>query len=482
MDRRKPTDDLLMHASLLQADHQTLHISAQTQRVIADADLLRRIASVRAAAPIDKAQGFLFEQLEVTKFNLDALKKGSNLHAATTDSLGLTNHPEIDVVIRKGRQDIASFQLKSGNKASASAFMLSDKKYADVSLVGPSDQYDKVNELYDARIAKGALKSDDYKSASQRLHRGVSADGVSSGGTRYDEALQATNEAHASDVAAVFKTKAMLAEAHESGKQAGAIGAGLTGGLSAVSGLVKLARGEAETGEIVAQVAIDAAKGYVTSYATTAMSKGISHGMQAGLGKVATNALTKSNAHLALAAGIFNCGKSLVSYLNGDIDDQQLLSEVSHTAIAGAGAFYYGALGQAVIPIPVVGALIGSTVGYFVGNMLHQSGLLSLGEAPAVKIARERRERVEALCMTAIPLMRAHRLELDALMKAHFAQRSDLLTGALDDLEAALVDWNANDFLGGLQRVNSAFGALLPFQTQEDFDTLMLDEDKVFVL
>ena len=171
----------------------------------------------------------------------------------------------------------------------------------------------------------------------------------------------------------------------------------------------------------------------------------------------------------------------MVRYLNGEIDDGQLLSDVSHTAVTGATAFYYGALGQAVIPIPVVGAFIGSTVGYFVGNMLHQSGLISLGEARVVKVARERRERVAALCMTAIPLMRAHRLELEKLLTEHFAERRQLLTSAFDDLESSLVAWDADQFTVGLERVNSAFGAALPFKTFDEFDEFMKDDDQTFV-
>ncbi len=234
---------------------------------------------------------------------------------------------------------------------------------------------------------------------------------------------------------------------------------------------------------MVALVTVDAAKGYGASYVTTAVSKGVPHLiLKTGASQGAVNVLTKSNAHLAIAAGVVQSGKSIVRYLNGEIDDEQLLSEVSHTAVTGASAFYYGALGQAIIPIPVVGAFVGSAVGYFVGNMLHQSGLISLGEASVVKAARERREHIEALCMTAIPLMRTHRIELEALLEKHFAERRHMLTSAFDGLENSLIDWDADGFANQLEQVNVAFGASLPFKTFDEFDAFMEDDSQTFVL
>lgn len=480
---KKVRDDLAQYATALASDIQTQRITEQTLAVLEDADALKRIALQRSGMSADQAQGWLFEQLEVTKFNLNALKQGSNLHAATTDTLGKTNDEITDVIISKGKRQIRAFQLKSGNRPSSTAFMLSDEKYSDVGLVGPSDQHVEVQRLYKARVSSGTLRADQYASAEKRLHKAVEADGVSSGGTKYSEALKATDPKEAEKLAKQFKRTGVATEMHNSGLEAGKIGAVVAGGVSTVGGLLRLARGEADTGEVVVQVAVDAAKGYASSYVTTAISKGVPHMMlKAGMERSAANLLTKSNAHIAIAAGIVQSGKSITRYLNGDIDGEQMLSEVSHTAITGASAFYYGALGQALIPIPVVGAFVGSTFGYFVGNMLHQSGLLSLGEAPAVKVARERREHIEALCLTAIPLMRAHRLELEKLMEQHFAERRHHLSTAFDNLENSLIDWDADSFTAQLEQVNNAFGASLPFKTLTEFDAFMADDNQAFVL
>ncbi len=475
----KLTNDLsTLNASLL-ANHQTQHLTEATQRVFGDTARLRQLAIDKQNVLADKAQGWMFEQLEVIKFNTDAVRKGSRLYAATTDSLGQTNHQTTDVLISNGK----AFQLKSGNKASSSAFMLADKQYTDVNLVAPSDQTDKVQELYAKRVESGTLKAPDYQSASKRLHKGVEADNVSSGGTTYDEALKATDAKHANHVANTFETKAALSDMHQSGMQAAKIGAAFSGVSSGIGGLYQLSQGKTTTRKVAAQIIVDTSKGFATSYLTTAGSKGIVHGLaKAGVSQTTVGALTKSNAHIALAAGILKSGQSVARYLQGEIDSEQLMGEISETAITGASAFYYGALGQAIIPIPIIGAMIGSTVGYFVGSMLHQSGLIGLGEVAVVKVARDRRERIEAMCLESIPLIRQHRLELEALLKTHFAERRQLLTQAFDGMEKSLVSWDADDFTQHLESVNQAFGKSLPFKSFNEFDAFMKDKDSVFVL
>lgn len=475
----KLTNDLsTLNASLL-ANHQTQHLTEATQRVFGDTTRLRQLAIDKQNVLADKAQGWMFEQIEVTKFNLDAVRKGSKLYAATTDSLGQTNHQTTDILISNGKV----FQLKSGNKASSSAFRLADKKYADVNLVAPSDQTDKVQELYTKRIESGTLKAADYKNASEKLHKGIAADNVSSGGTTYDEALKATDAKHANHVANTFEAKAALSDMHQSGMQAGKMGAVFGGITSGVDGLYQLSQGKATTGKVAAQIIIDTSKGFATSYLTTAGSKGIVHGLaKAGVSQTTVGALTKSNAHVALAAGILKSGQSVTRYLQGEIDNDQLMEEISETAITGASAFYYGALGQAVIPIPIIGAMIGSTVGYFIGSMLHQSGLMGLGEVASVKIARERREQIEALCLESIPIMRQHREQLESLLATHFAERKHLLTQAFDGMEAALISWDADAFTQQLESVNQAFGKSLPFKSFDEFEVFMKDKNSVFVL
>lgn len=198
--------------------------------------------------------------------------------------------------------------------------------------------------------------------------------------------------------------------------------------------------------------------------------------------KVLAKQVAKSVPSVALVAGTIEAANAIRSYLKGNITEEQLLNDISSTAITHTSIFYYGILGQAVIPVPILGAFIGSTVGYFLGHMLTQSGFLALGESDIARYARQRRETIEAICREVIPAMRQHREELETLLAVHFAERKHLLTQAFDGMEAALISWDADAFTQQLEAVNKAFGQSLPFKSFDEFDVFMKDKNSVFVL
>jgi len=94
----------------------------------------------------------------------------------------------------------------------------------------------------------------------------VEADNVASGDTTYDEALKATDSKHANRVANGFEAKAALSDMHQSGMQAGKMGATFSGVASGVSGLYQLSQGKTTKGDVAAQVIVDTSKGFAISY------------------------------------------------------------------------------------------------------------------------------------------------------------------------------------------------------------------------
>ncbi len=460
------------------SEHVTQRFTERTERVFADADRLADISKSLTNVMRDKSQGNMFEHLEVMKFNYDALKKDSDLYAQTTASMGLPTDP-VDIVIKNGKTTLREIQAKSCNSAARSVFSLSQKKYEEMARLAPKDQVKKIEELLDDRISKGTLKAEDYEQTRRNLLKTLEHDNVKSSGTTYQEALDATDIEKAEKIAKKYKLKSAATDMHESGKKAGAIGASITGGVTAAIGLHSIYKGEKEVGEVLSNVAVNAAKGYATGYTVTALSKGITHSASHFLASSTAKALTRSNAPAAIASGVVNASKSMISYLKGDIESEKLLDEISHTAVTGTSSFYYGALGQVTIPIPVVGALVGSMAGYYIGNILHQSGLIALGDAQVVKEAKARRKNIEAMCLSLIPQMRQERIELEKGLDKYFSERSVAFNELFNQLDEALTEWNPNKFVSGLENINNQFGKTLQFKTFEEFDEFM-ESDEAF--
>lgn len=450
----------------------TQRFTERTLRIFNDSERLTQLAKQWKNIAADKAQGHIFEQLEVIKFNFDALKKDSDLFAKTTASMGMP-HDKVDIVIKRGEEIVREIQAKSYNSAARSAFALSDAEYKEMQRLAPSDQTEKIKELLRKRINSGTLKAKDYEQTLRNIEKSLKHGNVSSSGTTYQEALDATDVKTAQEIADKFKFKSALTDMHESGKRAGNVGALLTGGISAATGIYSLHKDEIEVGELISRVAVDSAKGYATGYAVTALSKGITHLATHYLGEPIARSLVRLNAPVAIAAGVVNAGKSFISYMKGEIDGERLLDEISHTAITSASSFYYGALGQVAIPIPIVGTLVGAGVGYFIGNMLHQSGLVALGDSRVVKEAKERRYAIQAVCLAVIPEIQKNRLELEAYLESYFSQRKKDFLASFSILDNSLYNWDADAFVFGLEKINNQFGTSLKYKSFTEFDRFM---------
>lgn len=458
------------------ADEYTQQFTERTFRIFNDANRLTELASKWENVAPDIAQGHIFEQLETIKFNYDALKKDSSLYAKTTASMGLHTDP-VDIIIKDGKNIIREVQAKSCNSAARSAFALSQEKYDEMLRLAPSDQHAKIEELLKSRIDGGTLKVADYEQTLRNLKKSLKHDDVGSSGTTYKEALDATNQNNANNVAANFKLKSAMVDMHESGRRGAEIAAIVGGTTSLVTESFALYKGERSIGEVTVNVAITSAKSYAMGYTVTALSKGITHTASHFLGVQVAKTLARSSAPVAIAAAIANASKSIVSFLKGDIEADQLADEISNISITASSSFYYGALGQVVIPIPFVGAMVGATVGYFIGNMIHQSGLVALGDSAVVKAAKSRRKQIEAMCLAAIPEIRKNRLELEEKLDKYFLDRKAVFLSSFEQMDIALLEWNPDKYVQGLNEMNSQFDYVLPFKNFEDFDQLMLSDE-----
>lgn len=163
----------------------------------------------------------------------------------------------------------------------------------------------------------------------------------------------------------------------------------------------------------------------------------------------------------------------LVSYIKGDISWEKLIDEISHTAITTTSTMYYAGLGQVAIPVPIVGALIGASVGYFIGNSLHQSGLLALGDSEVVKESKERRNKVERVCNILIPEIKKSRKQLEMYLNEHFSTRKAEFLLLFDVLDNSLKKGDSDRFCSALDKINNQFGASLKLKTFSEFNTFM---------
>lgn len=482
MNQHKVRNDLTNLTSSQAGFELSKDVTERVFSLFQDTERLSHLASRLKNVDGLKSQGHMFEQLETIKFNFDALLKDSDLVAKTTAEMGLPHAPA-DIVIMRGRATLREIQAKSyGEKQIAQTPLgkvhpttsaLADPKYEGMGRLAPADQAERVGQAAEKLAKTNTIKASQYADVAENNMETLSHEGVASRGTTYEEALNSTNSDTAKRISTSFKSKSTLVDMHQSGMKGGVFGATFGGGVSIVINGTSYVNGDIDLGKALVNTSIDAAKGFAGGYTVTAMSKGMVHTSSLVFGETFAKALTKSNAPIAMAAGVISASKSLVKYAKGDIEGEELLSEISHTAITSTSAFYYGALGQVAIPIPVVGAIIGAGVGYFIGNMLHSSGLLALGEAEVVKLAREQRQRIEAICLASIERSQKEQRILQNYFDTYFAERKEAFDEAFFGMDNAITTWDADQFVQSLEVINQQFGAALQFKSLSEFSTFM---------
>lgn len=183
--------------------------------------------------------------------------------------------------------------------------------------------------------------------------------------------------------------------------------------------------------------------------------------------------IAKKTPYGALAIAASEMKDTTMAYINGNITKEKFFEDISHNAITTTSSAFYTALGQAAIPIPVVGALVGAGVGYYIGNMLHCSGHIAIGETQAVKAAKQRRAEIEALCKVLIPSIQKSRQELEEYINTYFSERKVIFESAFQNIDKALQNWEPDELTRALNEINSQFGKTLQFASFSEFDDFM---------
>ena len=191
----------------------------------------------------------------------------------------------------------------------------------------------------------------------------------------------------------------------------------------------------------------------------------------------ALNALANSNTFMQVADAVYDVGKSLKRWLDGEITGTEFLREVGQkgTGVIVSGVF--ATLGTAVAG--PIGTAIGSAVGYFATNLLYGSVMQAFEEA---ELSRKRYEAIHAFCEESIKEMEIQRQEFERNVAQFLSERQQVIDRSLKDFEASM---QMNDMTGvsaALNEIAMEFGGELQFKNRDEFDKFMLDDDSDFIL
>lgn len=378
-------------------------------------------------------------------------------------------------------------QLKyvGGDSKECTAKLLSKKfdKYRDanVPLEVPSDYYDSVREQLEgksnqlrAQIERAEASGNQELAAKHReqLERvEATKRNLRKGALSNQEAIEARLHPKLS----VAKDVAKLS--HEAGVEGAKSGAVLGGGVSAIQNIVAVVKGDKQPEEAAVSVLGDTVKAAGVSYATAFTGSAIQGAMQNGSSQY-VRALSKTNLPAQVAVSALEVGKTLGRYCKGEIDGTQCLTELGEKGTGMLASSAGAAVGQILIPIPVVGGLVGGMVGYALSTAYYNSLVTALNEA---KFAHAERLRIEAECSATIAVLEEYRLEIELAMRNYLAEYSAAFQTALGEITAGLTSGNANAVINGANKITRKLGGKPLFDTKQQFDELMKNPKKIMI-
>ena len=344
---------------------------------------------------------------------------------------------------------------------------------ADVPIEVPSDYYDDVvRNLTDKsdKLKKNIEKAEsngNFESANKHKAQLEKVDktkrNLRKGKLTNKEAIEARVHPKLSTAKDIHKIS------HKAGIEGAKIGVAVGGGMAAIQNTVAVIKGDKIASEAVADIVIDTTKSAATGYATNYVGSAVKGAMQNAPNKY-LQTLSKTNLPATIVVSAIEIGKTLTKLANGEIDGTECLVELGEKGTGMLAASAGATVGQTLIPIPVVGGLIGGMVGYALSSAYYNSLVSTLKNA---KLAHEERARIEAECAESIKAIKEYRLQIELVICNYMRDDLTVFDTAFTEMETAYNTDNIDDFIKGANSITSQLGGVTNFENSKQLDSIM---------
>ncbi len=220
---------------------------------------------------------------------------------------------------------------------------------------------------------------------------------------------------------------------HQAGMNAAQTGALIGGGVSAITNIYECIANGKDPMKAIKHTAIATLKGGALSYGSAFASSSLEGLMQSSANKIIQSLGKGSLPAMFVGACVANA-TVLTRYFSGKIDKTELLKQLgkANTTLVSSGAMAFA--GQALIPIPVVGALVGGFVGAILSETCFNAFLKAREEA---KLVRQRRIEIEKECREIIKQLEAYQNQFKEVFEKYFHETTKFFNQSFNELERA---------------------------------------------
>jgi len=330
-------------------------------------------------------QGYSAEVLDTAKQNAENIKRGKAERVARTDDVvdpatgkkrvNDTKHDQVTLDADGNVIDGSGVQMKFYDEDSFVDFIKGDKrgkhgklwadKYPEGKFSVPADQYDSIKRKLQEEIK--ALESCGDLTAEQRKR----LDYVKKVEKNLKKSTVTKKEAvDARKNPKKVTAKEILNTSHEAGIEAAKVGAAVGGGISLIRNIGAVLKGEKEPEEAALDVTKDTAAAGAGSYGSAYVNTAIASVMKNSKDKL-IRFLGNANAPAYIIQTATSTAKSMHRLCCGEITVNEFFLEIGKSGTSLLASAQGAVVGQLLIPIPVVGALVGGLVSTLVCETIY---------------------------------------------------------------------------------------------------------------
>ena len=463
------------------------HVSReQLQIMLAQPDTLSRMHERFANLGEPQQAGHMFEWQQELTFNLDAVAKHVEVRAEVTEWIGQSHAPaDLRLVDAHGHvlSEVQTKVVESTSHRLGSVDGLAADRYHDMQLVVPADHLATAESLLDRRLAMpSGLWHDRYIDVRGRLDDHIDYRGVSSEAVSRHELIAVTQDPDGYlDRLIDHNVLDQFLLAGEAGLSSGLLRAAVL--LAAAAG------GESSTGLPWAQAGLAGARGALRSAVVTVEGQAISlaaqHAVADGAGAVAgalAGALAEGVLPFALARGVLDIGVAAHGFATGRLSAGAAAEATAQAVVRNGAVWACATVGQVVIPVPIVGSVVGAVVGQLGTAMIVKGVQLAV-------LGRDRSAQWDAayellLAQTA-QIQAVAAVDLDRLRSTADLEATAFgvrVLPALSELSAIVGHGQSDDVLARLAHLTRCYARAPLFTSTMEFERFMTNPETMLVL
>lgn len=437
-----------------------------------------------AAQNIKQQAGFSAEIATTSRDNAEAIINGSSVRTIRSDDLPQygRNHNVVDRVQIRRDGTIIESQMKFVTERDELFNNIAKEngkfaRYRGVRLELPTEQYEDAatfcrNKASKLREQAEKVDAQGKSDVADKLRREASnydqlANNVCDSGLTTEQAIFYREHPELATAIDISRTS------HRAGIEGAKSGAVVGGAISLVVNIFNVAQQKKALDEAVEDVAVDTAKAAVLGYGTAFAGSAIKAGLQQSESQ-ALRIISGTTAPALVVNICLSLSMSIKRYVNDEIDETELLTEIGEKGAGMLSSGMMAALGQIAIPIPVVGAAIGGMIGYTLSSMFYQSALEA---ARGAALSSEHLMRISMIEAEA----RTHILQQQTLLDEFTSREIPQLRKDTERLFKVISNDsnNIDDFTFAINEFATLLGKNMQFQTMSEFEYFMNSDESL---